>query len=106
MKPAVVGGKLRFKGAKNPTKASNPKETTPADILESDEKPSSKRKVEEEELSPAEIRNREKKLKLDENLAKAMAKQSYRERIESYNAKLSRMTEHNDIPKISAAGNG
>jgi len=31
---------------------------------------------------------------------------SFREKIEEFNSKLSSLTEHNDIPRISAAGNG
>jgi hypothetical protein len=30
----------------------------------------------------------------------------FRDRIEGFNNRLSRLTEHNDIPRISAAGNG
>ena len=35
-----------------------------------------------------------------------VAKKSHRERVEDFNTKLSTLTEHNDIPRISAAGNG
>ena len=34
------------------------------------------------------------------------ARKSHRERVDDLNEKLSTMTEHNDIPRISAAGNG
>ena len=34
------------------------------------------------------------------------AAKSHRERVDDLNEKLSTMTEHNDIPRISAAGNG
>ena len=31
---------------------------------------------------------------------------TFRERVEDFNMRLSKMTEHNDVPRISAAGNG
>ena len=37
---------------------------------------------------------------------KVMIETPYRDRIESFNQKLSSVTEHNEIPRISAAGNG
>jgi protein FAM32A len=36
---------------------------------------------------------------------KSIATLSHRERVEAYNEKLSQLTEHNDIPRVSAAGN-
>ena len=35
-----------------------------------------------------------------------VAKKSYRERIDEFNNSLASTTEHNDIPRVSAAGNG
>ena len=35
-----------------------------------------------------------------------IASQSHRERVETFNTKLSKLTELNDIPRVSAAGNG
>lgn len=35
-----------------------------------------------------------------------IAKKSHRERVEDLNEKLGQMTELNDIPRVSAAGNG
>ena len=53
---------------------------------------------------------RKHKKKMDEILknkvAKEMSQSSYRERVEAFNHKLATLTEHNDIPRVSAAGNG
>mmetsp|Transcript_5625 Transcript_5625/g.5057 ORF Transcript_5625/g.5057 Transcript_5625/m.5057 type:complete len:131 (+) Transcript_5625:30-422(+) len=52
---------------------------------------------------------RKHKLRLLENQRRnidSIVKKSYRDRIDEYNNKLSSMTEHNDVPKVSAAGNG
>mmetsp|Transcript_5068 Transcript_5068/g.6674 ORF Transcript_5068/g.6674 Transcript_5068/m.6674 type:complete len:145 (-) Transcript_5068:277-711(-) len=53
---------------------------------------------------------RQKKKIVDEKVNKSYRQrielQSYRQRIEELNSRLSTMTEHNDIPRVSAAGNG
>ena len=36
----------------------------------------------------------------------ALAEKSHRERVDEFNQGLSTLTEHNDLPRISAAGNG
>ncbi len=38
-------------------------------------------------------------------ISKFVAK-THRQRVEEYNIKLANMTEHNDLPRVSAAGNG
>jgi len=35
-----------------------------------------------------------------------LVQKSHRERVEEFNEKLASQTEHNDIPRVSAAGNG
>ena len=47
-----------------------------------------------------------RKQEVDSKSVKALTATTYRDRVESFNQKLSNMTEHNDIPRISAAGNG
>ena len=42
----------------------------------------------------------------EEEDARKAVKDTHRSKVEEFNYKLSRMTEHNDIPRISAAGNG
>lgn len=56
--------------------------------------------------TPAQIRHKEKLKKREQELVEKAVKMSYRERIDQYNHKLSVMTEHNDLPRVSAAGNG
>eukprot|EP00903_Cladosiphon_okamuranus_P011058 g10439.t1 len=67
-----------------------------------------KEAVEEENdvLTPAQRRFREKQLEREGKKIRGMVKQTHRERIENFNALLASMTEHNDIPRCSAAGNG
>jgi protein FAM32A len=57
-------------------------------------------------LTDAQRRHREKKLLKEQKEIKKMATSTYRDRMEQFNYKLSVMTEHNDIPRVSAAGNG
>ncbi len=49
------------------------------------------------------LRRRLERERLD---AETMAQKSHRERIEEFNGKLASQTELNDIPRVSAAGNG
>ncbi|CAM9194742.1 unnamed protein product, partial [Hapterophycus canaliculatus] len=57
-------------------------------------------------LTPAQKRFREKQLEREGDKIRGMVEQTHRERIENFNARLASMTEHNDIPRCSAAGNG
>eukprot|EP00752_Nemacystus_decipiens_P009401 g8404.t1 len=57
-------------------------------------------------LTPAQRRFREKQLEREGKKIRGMVKQTHRERVENFNALLASMTEHNDIPRCSAAGNG
>ncbi|CAB1118753.1 unnamed protein product [Ectocarpus sp. CCAP 1310/34] len=57
-------------------------------------------------LTPAQRRFRKKQLEREGKKIRGMVKQTHRERIENFNALLASMTEHNDIPRCSAAGNG
>ncbi|CAM9387255.1 unnamed protein product, partial [Ectocarpus sp. 13 AM-2016] len=57
-------------------------------------------------LTPAQRRFRKKQLEREGKKIRGMVEQTHRERIENFNALLASMTEHNDIPRCSAAGNG
>ena len=39
-------------------------------------------------------------------MVKDLTATTHREKVEKFNAKLATMSEHNDIPRVSAAGNG
>lgn len=45
-------------------------------------------------------------LKQEKQLMKKVLSKTHRERIDEFNQYLSVLTEHNDIPRVSAAGNG
>lgn len=45
-------------------------------------------------------------LRLQGKKIRSMVEKTHRERVEEFNALLASMTEHNDIPRCSAAGNG
>jgi protein FAM32A len=68
---------------------------------------SSSKKSSETYLTEAQRRHRLKKAELMKSRdLKKLGSTSYRERLESFNTRLASTTEHNDIPRISAAGNG
>lgn len=104
-KVTVVGGKLKLKGSSSSTIGKKRKQETE---VSSDD-------VKEAEVIPLNVgpsmteterRHREKREKSLEKDLKKLTGVSYRERLDRFNDKLSKMTEHNDIPRISAAGNG
>lgn len=126
-KPVVIGGKLKFKGSSSQApsssgsaaaKSSNgngvgssadraiagkkrPLEITPDDVIKDNVVVG-----ESVRLTDAQKKARERQRTLEEQQFKKLAAKPYRERVEEYNMKLSKLTEHNDIPRVSAAGNG
>jgi protein FAM32A len=107
-KPAkALGGKLKFKTKKD--KAQNPLQGLKAgsglvsldDAMKVKALDKSKHKTEAEKRHLVKVVST-----VESRTAKEVASKSYRERIEEYNQKLSTTTEHNDIPRVSAAGNG
>eukprot|EP01031_Cornospumella_fuschlensis_P024717 gene24717-29868_t len=118
-KPLVVGGKLKFKGGGDvkavARKAPKPVETeSPVETASK----SKKRTLEESSttntpvvdtdahLTDAQKRFKQRQLEKEAKKIKSEASKSFRDRVEEFNFKLSKLTEHNDIPRVSAAGNG
>ncbi|KAG5183728.1 hypothetical protein JKP88DRAFT_348567 [Tribonema minus] len=123
---SVVGGKLSlktkslFKGNKK-RKAKKAEDgagqssepAAPAQAAAQEEQSEGKQKQQRETevdpdefLTPAQKRYKQQKASQDEKRIKAIVKMTHRDRIEEFNSTLASMTEHNDIPRISAAGNG
>ncbi len=125
-KPHVVGGKLKLKGssgssgakrsqpsATNHTGASSHTfenvSTAEAQTQESTSesgKASASAIPGDEFLTPSQRRHMARKIEKEREEAKKLSKTSFRDRVDIFNNKLAAMTEHNDIPRISAAGNG
>lgn len=57
-------------------------------------------------LTEAQRRHKQKQLEQEAKAGKHLMQSTYRDRIEEFNLRLATTTEHNDIPRISAAGNG
>jgi len=112
MKPVVLGGKLKLKGSSGGSKkrkaggqeanlvegSSGVATNATTDYSPEPVKPPSF-------LTETQRKQQEKKLKMDLQSAKSNVA-TYRDRVEQFNYKLATTTEHNDIPRISAAGNG
>ena len=113
-----VGGALNFKGDKSKIKKKKRRvkheittsQTTEITIHET-------KTIEQETVDTAvihhddgltEVERKALRLRLErERLdAEKIAQKSHRERIEEFNSKLASQTELNDIPRVSAAGNG
>ena len=110
----IIRGKLKLKGSKDG--ASKKKKTNELNYSESLSAATSSStstpaeadvKVDPEAiLTESQKRFLKRKNEVEDRAIKTLKTQSYRDRVESFNMKLSTMTEHNDIPRISAAGNG
>lgn len=100
MEPEFKRGALSFKGDK--------KKKTKKKVHKKEEV-SVKHEIKalkEPELTDAEKAAKKRKEQRELEELKKVASKSHRERVEEFNTKLSTLTEHNDIPRISAAGNG
>ena len=113
----VVGGKLKFKGSKGSDKKPKKSEehTTKAMPVSAGDlkmEPAIVRTLADDNKKPtifmteAQRIHREKRMAMEEKELKKFIKTTHRDRIEMFNMRLGQMTEHNDIPRISAAGNG
>ena len=126
-KPVVIKGKLKFKGSggnssstyssgskKRPLEADAKVIDVPSKaaadkaegLASSSEKATAVQTHEPDYLTEAQRKHQRRMIEHEAKEAKKLVKTSYRERVEQFNAKLSTLTEHNDIPRISAAGNG
>ena len=97
-KPVVIANKLSFKGSSKT--ASKP-------IVQTNIKSSIVTTVKPAiVLTEAQRKHNERKLNDETRSYKKLIEVPYRDRVEAFNARLATMTDHNDIPRISAAGNG
>lgn len=111
-KPTVIGGKLKLKGSStsSATAKSDMKSSLKRtlDTIEKDAGISKSDTEKNDEIHQTEAQKRFKKKKIEKEKrdAEKLAQKSFRDRIDEFNQKLSKLTEHNDIPRVSAAGNG
>jgi hypothetical protein len=122
-KPVVMKGKLKFKGSGG-SKSGGAKRSAPSVSLHSPDpapaagagegndsaadgsEPADPPSELDGLLTESQKKHMKRRQELDDKALKTGSSVSYRERIEAFNTKLSTLTEHNDIPRISAAGNG
>mmetsp|Transcript_7031 Transcript_7031/g.14577 ORF Transcript_7031/g.14577 Transcript_7031/m.14577 type:complete len:126 (-) Transcript_7031:290-667(-) len=118
---AFTGGKLSLKGdkkKKSKKKSSkskhslsdedspHAKKASSNDRIEEKQQKNSSSSDEEGELTAAEKRLKSFKQKRERKEMEQIVSLSHRERVEAFNTKLGELTELNDIPRVSAAGNG
>lgn len=112
----VIGGKLNLKGDKKKSKkrktadAQDQGENSASITSQVASTEGSSSNIEhiprEEFLTSTQKKHREKLLEAEAREMKKQASMSYRDKVDAFNSKLSTLTEHNDIPRVSAAGNG
>ena len=106
-KVKAVGGKFKFKKKSSSSSVLATKASLASGLVSLEDVSKLKGAMNKEEhLTEAQKRHKEKMKTVEEREVKAVTAKSYREHIEEFNYKLSTTTEHNDIPRISAAGNG
>ncbi|KAE8914135.1 hypothetical protein PF005_g1087 [Phytophthora fragariae] len=62
--------------------------------------------VDMDDMTPAQRRHAKHQKKREQEAIEKAASKTYRERIEELNQYLGSLTEHHDVPRVSAAGNG
>ena len=115
-KTTFTGGKLNLKGDNKKAKKKKSTKTTKHKLEQSENRKESKDETisnrnqdddsDDDGLTDAERRSLAIKKERERLDLEKVAGQSHRERVEQFNEKLSKLTELNDIPRISAAGNG
>lgn len=112
--PAFTGGALSFKGDKKKKKKKAKKKkqsltkhqvVNHADTL-IEQQEQQEQDDNNNEMTDAEKKAYKKKQERELQELTMVAQKSHRERIEEFNSKLNELTELNDIPRVSAAGNG
>mmetsp|Transcript_4927 Transcript_4927/g.10409 ORF Transcript_4927/g.10409 Transcript_4927/m.10409 type:complete len:109 (-) Transcript_4927:123-449(-) len=105
-----VGGKLNLKGgARKKKRSSKKKRRSGGDVIDPSGGGSAadgSATGEEDGLTDAERRALKFKQAAERRDLEKVGERSHRERVEAFNSHLSTLTEHNDIPRVSAAGNG
>jgi protein FAM32A len=113
-----VGGALSFKGDKKKKQQKKKKQKVKHELegkreaqaaqLDNDLNESTPRNRDDDLANLTEVERKALKRRLERERidAEKAAQKSHRERIEEFNAKLASLTELNDIPRVSAAGNG
>lgn len=99
-KTVSTGGKFKFKSKSKPKQIILGGGLVSLDVASKvkDTDPKGKRTLTESQ--------QKRQLVVESREVEKVAKKSYRERIEEFNNSLATTTEHNDIPRVSAAGNG
>lgn len=97
-----MGGSLSFKGDKKKSKKKRNSKHKIDDAKKTEKVVDS----DEEDMTEAEKGALKFKMERQRQESETIASKSHRERVEELNERLGSLTEHNDIPRVSAAGNG
>ncbi|KAF0720461.1 Aste57867_287 [Aphanomyces stellatus] len=112
----VMGGKLALKGMplKKKSKKKRKRETDNED--EASVVASAKQTADDDDAAavlvpisgptPAQKKHQKFKAKREEEEIMKQASKTYRERVDEYSKYLGSLSEHHDVPRVSAAGNG
>mmetsp|Transcript_11167 Transcript_11167/g.16750 ORF Transcript_11167/g.16750 Transcript_11167/m.16750 type:complete len:112 (+) Transcript_11167:121-456(+) len=108
--PTFTGGKLFKKKAKKKSRKSKHEArksaTTVVEEMTTADNAALLNEDDDDDLTEAERSAMQFKKEKEKRDLEKVANMSHRERVEEFNSKLAELTEHNDIPRVSAAGNG
>ncbi|ETV90897.1 hypothetical protein H310_14388 [Aphanomyces invadans] len=107
----VMGGKLSLKGkplkeSKKSKKKRKREHGDDGDRGDSTKKQDSEVVVPITGMTAAQQKHLKFKAKREEEDIKKQASKTYRERVDEYSKYLGNLSEHHDVPRVSAAGNG
>uniref|UniRef100_A0A7S3DWM0 DUF1754-domain-containing protein n=1 Tax=Entomoneis paludosa TaxID=265537 RepID=A0A7S3DWM0_9STRA len=110
MTGGFTGGALSFKGQKKAkkkkSKSSKHKVGQKDGETQQQREASNTSSQPQDEMTEAERKAMIRKKDRERKDLEKLSQKSHRETIEEFNERLANLTEHNDIPRVSAAGNG
>ncbi len=112
---SVMGGRLKFGKKKKTNKRKLIRDDAEGEAVETenglnkaikDNETADDEAVLDDGLTDVQRRHKQRLLEKQMAELRNIVSKTHRERVEEYNIKLASMTEHNDLPRVSAAGNG
>ncbi len=112
---SVMGGRLKFGKKKKTNKRKLIRDDAEGGAVETenglnkaikDNETADDEAVLDDGLTDVQRRHKQRLLEKQRAELRNIVSKTHRERVEEYNIKLASMTEHNDLPRVSAAGNG
>ncbi len=113
---SVMGGRLKLGKKKKSNKRKLIRDDAEGETVETEnelnkvvkdnDKAAADKAILDDGLTDTQRRHKQRLREKEKAEISKVVSKTHRERVEEYNIKLACMTEHNDLPRVSAAGNG